>query len=388
MGRRALSIGLSGVLVVGVGAALVLGGRESNSAPDADRLTVVRGVIGSEKAPFFRDAAVRDAFAEKGIAVEVESAGSRQIATSVDLGKLDFAFPGSGPTAEKIQRDHGITASHAPFYSPMAIASFESVVDVLATEGLARKEADGSWTFDMAAFMRLAATDTRWDQLHQDVYLVRKNILVRTTDPRNSNSAVMYLAITSHIANGDQVVRDEAQERAVLPEVTPLFMKQGFSAATSAPPFDDYLSQGVGHTPLLFIYEAQFLDRAMEHDGSIVSDGTDPNRNMILLYPSPTVLSNHTLVPLTEEGATVGRLLENDATLQRLAAEHGFRTRAPAQFDEVVAENVGDTVAVRANVVDVIDPPSYETLERLLTSIEREYRAGGAGSAPDDEESG
>jgi hypothetical protein len=109
---------------------------------------------------------------------------------------------------------------------------------------------------------------------------------------------------------------------------------------------------------------------------------------MILLYPSPTVLSNHTLVPLTEEGARVGRLLENDATLQELAAEHGFRTRAPAQFDEVVAKNVEDTVAVKANVVDVIDPPSYETLERLLTSIEREYRAGGAGSAPDDEESG
>lgn len=101
---------------MGVGAALALGGRESNSEPDAGRLTVVRGVVGSEKAPFFRDAAVRDVLAEHGVAVAVESAGSRQIATSVDLGELDFAFPGSGPTAEKIQRDHGITTSYAPFY--------------------------------------------------------------------------------------------------------------------------------------------------------------------------------------------------------------------------------------------------------------------------------
>jgi hypothetical protein len=232
MGRRALSIGLSGVLVVGVGAALVLGGRESNSEPDAGRLT------------------------------------------SVDLGKLDFAFPGSGPTAEKIQRDHGITTSYAPFYSPMAIASFESVVNVLATEGVARKDADGSWTFDMSAFMRLAARDTRWDQLHQEVYRVRKNILVRTTDPRNSNSAVMYLAITSHIANGHQVVQDEAQEQAVLPEVTPLFMKQGFSAATSGPPFDDYLSQGVGHTPLLLIADlSEYLERRNRQAPSELESG-------------------------------------------------------------------------------------------------------------------
>jgi hypothetical protein len=142
MGRRALSIGLSGVLVVGVGAALVLGGRESNSEPDAGRLTVVRGVVGSEKAPFFRDA------------------------------------------------------------------------------------------------------------------------------------AVMYLAITSHIANGDQVVQDEAQEQAVLPEVTPLFMKQGFSAATSGPPFDDYVSQGVGHTPLLLIADlSEYLERRNRQAPSELESG-------------------------------------------------------------------------------------------------------------------
>jgi hypothetical protein len=386
VGRLALSLGLSGVLVVGVAAVLVAGGRESGSESATDGLTVVRGVIGSEKAAFFEDPAVRAAFAEHGMAIEVETAGSRQIATSVDLREFDFAFPGSRPTAEKIQRDRDITVSYAPFHSPMAIASFQSVVDALAAEGVTRQEDDGSWTFDMAAFMRLAASDTRWDQLAQDVYPVRKNILVRTTDPRNSNSAVMYLALTSHIANGDTVVRDEAQERAVLPTVTALFLKQGFAAATSGPPFDDYLSQGVGHTPLLFIYEAQFLERVLQRDGSIVRDDRDPDRNMVLLYPSPTVLSSHTVVPLTDHGDEVGRLLEEDSTLQRLAAEHGFRTRVPARFAEVVAEDVQDTVAVRVDVVDVVDPPSYETLERLLTGIEREYRAEGAGSAPDDGE--
>jgi hypothetical protein len=390
--RRAISLALSGILAVGVGAVLLLGGGGGGSTNgdgggeggDAGDLTVVEGVIGSEKVAFFEDEAVRAAFADHGFDVRVEPAGSRQIATAVDLDAYDFAFPGSAPVAERIQRDRGVNQAYAPFHSPMAIASFETIVDILAAEGVAREEADGTWTFDMAAFMELAAADRRWDQLGQDAYPVRKDILVRTTDPRNSNSAAMYLAITSHLANGNRVVQDPAQERAVLPTITDLFLEQGFAATTSDPPFEDYLSQGVGNTPLLFIYEAQFLERVLRDDGSIVRDG-DANQNMVLLYPSPTVVSNHTLVPLTDDGDAIGRLLAEDETLQQLAAEHGFRTRRPASFAAVVDERVRDVVPVRTDVVDVIDPPNFETLERLLGAIEQEYQAGGA-AAPEDEE--
>ena len=391
MKRRAVSLALSGVLVVGVGAVLLLGGGDGAGSSDnggGGELTVVRGVIGSEKVAFFEDGAVRAAFAEHGLDVRVEAAGSRQIATSVDLDDYDFAFPGSAPVAEKIQRERHVNQSYAPFHSPMAIASFESIVDVLAAEGVTRQESDGTWTFDVAKFMALAADDTRWDQLDQDVYPVRKDILVRTTDPRNSNSAAMYLAITSHLANGNRVVQNEAEERAVLPTVTDLFLEQGFAATTSDPPFEDYLSQGVGNTPLLFIYEAQFLERAVDDPDAIVRGSDDPNRNMVLLYPSPTVVSNHTLVPLDRRGDEVGRLLSEDPRLQELAARHGFRTLSPDQFGRVVDERIADVMPVRADVVDVIDPPAYETLERMLDAIDRAYSSGGAPSAPDDEDTG
>ena len=49
---------------------------------------------------------------------------------------------------------------------------------------------------------------------------------------------------------------------------------------------------------------------------------------MRLVYPSPTVLSKHTLVPVTDDGDRVGQLLSEDPELQRLAAVHGFRTGA------------------------------------------------------------
>ncbi|HJW63754.1 MAG TPA: hypothetical protein VJ849_09655, partial [Actinomycetes bacterium] len=59
--RRALSLLLAAVLAIGVGTAIVASVRDRFAAGDPPP-TTVRGVIGSEKAPFFRDPAVVAAF--------------------------------------------------------------------------------------------------------------------------------------------------------------------------------------------------------------------------------------------------------------------------------------------------------------------------------------
>jgi hypothetical protein len=45
-------------------------------------------------------------FALSGLSVEVDTAGSREIATSTDLKSYDFAFPSSAPAAEENKREH------------------------------------------------------------------------------------------------------------------------------------------------------------------------------------------------------------------------------------------------------------------------------------------
>jgi hypothetical protein len=83
--RRALSLLLAALLAVGVGTALVASVGERLGAGDPPPPTTVRGVVGSEKQPFFRDPAVVAAFAGHGLAVRVDPAGSREIAARVDL---------------------------------------------------------------------------------------------------------------------------------------------------------------------------------------------------------------------------------------------------------------------------------------------------------------
>src|SRR5262249_60110116 len=104
---------------------------------------------------------------------------------------------------------------------------------------------------------------------------------------------------------------------AIMPTLTTLFLEQGFVSSTSEQPFDDYLTIGIGKSPLVMIYESQFVARAALHDGSITPE-------MVLLYPKPTVLSKHTFVPLTAHGDRLGKALTTDAKLQPLEVHYRF----------------------------------------------------------------
>ncbi|MFI7632772.1 three-helix bundle dimerization domain-containing protein [Nonomuraea sp. NPDC049400] len=357
-GKGFLALIVVAVAVVAAVVVVVNTGQEETPPPPP--LATVRGVIGSEKKAFFEDPRVQKALADKGVKVEVDPAGSRQIATSIDLGKYDFAFPSSAPAGDRIQRQRHGSAKYTPFSSPMAIATFQPIADLLKKAGVVKQ--GPVLTFDFSRYLELVTTDVQWDQLTGNtVYPVRKNILVSTTDPRTSNSAAMYLAIAGYVANNGTIVHGAAAEKTVLPLVSQLFTSQGYTDNTSEGPFKEYLTVGMGPTPMVWIYEAQFVDAATR--GQL-------KPGMVLMYPSPTVLSKHTLVPFNASGDRVGHLLSTDPELQRLAAEHGFRSGDAAQFAKVAADH---DVRVATDLIDVVETPSYDTLEHLLDGVAKSY---------------
>jgi hypothetical protein len=380
--RRIIGAVLSGLLVLGmitVGASQLLNGdggaksavpgstRGPSFASDAStpsRLTSVRGVVGSEKKAFFADPEVKSVFAAAGLSVEVDTAGSREIATTTDLKNYDFAFPSSAPAAEKIKREKETLGTYSPFYSPIAIASFQPIVDVLQSAGVAEKTPTGYWSFDISAYLGLVAKGTRWDQIPgNSAYPTSKAVLLTTTDVRRSNSAAMYLAMASYVANDNRIVSSQREASAVLPAMGKLFLGQGYSESSTEAPFEDYLALGSGKTPMLLTYESLFLDRQMRNDGSITKE-------MVLLYPTPDVLSKHTALALSKDGDTTGQLLTENADLQRLAAKYGFRTTNPGTFRDVLAES---GVASPPDLVEVVEPPRYELLESMIATLEKQY---------------
>lgn len=363
--KRLLAPVLTLLLALGVGYATYLSVSEQS-------ITVVKGLIGSEKEEFFRDPRVIEALRDHSLRVDFIKAGSREIATKFDLKGYDFAFPAGVPAAEKIRRDHKIARFYPVFFTPMAIASWKRVVQILEANKIATHKDGVTYVIDMPGLLNIVKERKRWNELpFSESFPVGRAVLINSTDVRSSNSAAMYLSLASYILNGNNVVTDDPQARMIIDELIALFSRQGFTGYSSEAPFEDYLSQGPGKSPLVMIYEAQFLN-AKAQQNSPVSD------DMVLLYPEPTVFTKHILIPLDEKGEKLGELLTNDPTLKRLAIEHGFRNDDRACFQAFVRQHKLD---VPAEIVNVVEVPSYELIERMISAIEDSYK-GTPSNAP------
>ena len=329
------------------------------------RVVAVRGLIGSEKEDFFRDPRVVEALAKKGLRVEFEKAGSRQIATQYKLKDYDFAFPSGSPAAEKIKREARVNKAYEVFFTPMAVASWKLIAGILEANGIVSQREGIYYIIDMTRLLQFAAAEKRWaDLAKSEGYNVKKSLLMGTTDVRQSNSAAMYLSLASYILNNNNIVDSAAQIGAIIQPLESLFLRQGFMENSSAGPFNDYLVMGPGKAPLVMVYEAQYLQEAARDHSGISTD-------MALLYPEPTIFTKHILIPFNDQGERLGAALADDPELQKLAIEHGFRNRDAAAFRAFVKSR---QLGVPDTLVNVIEPPTFEILEQMIVMVEQRYK--------------
>ncbi|MFI1562644.1 substrate-binding domain-containing protein [Streptomyces sp. NPDC020490] len=316
--RRIAGIVLAVLLIGGVVAAVVAGRKAEDTSTAAK---TVRMVIGSEKADYFADPDVVKALAAKGYTVQAETSGSWAM-EGLDLKGYDLAFPSSQAPAAQLAARYKVHGSlPRPFYSPLVVVAHRGAAKVLAANGLATLDTAHRGTLDMAAYLDAARHDRTWQQLKgADGYgELGGTLFVASTDPETSNSGALYLAAASYVANDGRVVASDADLNRTAPLLRKLVSVQGAQQAGSDALFRDFVS-GAGN-PLVLVYESQVA--------SLLADGQRPD-DLVVLYPDTTVDSDHTVVPLTEDGRALAQLLSTDPLLRKLAVRHGFRPQGAA----------------------------------------------------------
>jgi hypothetical protein len=356
--KRLLAPLLTLMLLAGVGYAIYISVANKSSVDQPQALIEIKGVIGSEKEEFFRDPQTVAALAKLNLTVTVEKSGSREIATIPNLAtKYDFVFPAGVSAAEKIKRDQNIKKSVQPFFTPVVIASWKPIAEILIANNIVKKRDNTYYIVDMVALFDLIINEKRWTDLQgSEQYPANKSILVGTTDVRTSNSAAMYLALASYILNNNAIVQSEAQITPIVAKLSSLFSRQGFAESSTEIPFQDYLTMGMGKSPLVMIYEAQFLREANKKESPITP-------NMVLLYPEPTLFTKHVFIPFNANAEKLADALVNNPELQKIAVQHGLRTANAALFAK------GSRFVAPQDLVNVIDAPSYEILEAMINQV-------------------
>ncbi|TWO69725.1 hypothetical protein FN976_18040 [Caenimonas sedimenti] len=327
----------------------------------------LKGLIALDVEPYFKDPRVIEALAQKGFQVDVTRIGSRDMAARAVPGQApDFFFPSGVVAANQIgdaaRKSNIGTTAYSPFYTPMVIASWTPVAQVLAANGMAKETQPKVWSLDFGKLAQAMLERKRWNQLKSaGAYDVNKSILVSTTDVRRSNSAAQYLALTTHAINGGEVVSDRAAAQKAAQRAAELFKRQGYQENYVNGNFDDYVSIGMGKTPLAFIYENQMVSYALAKKG-VAAD-------MVLMYPQPTIFNKVVFVASSEKAKALGEALSTDPTLQRLAVDHGFRIGDTAHFVQV-AKAAG--LAVEERLSQVVDPPSFELMGEMIDVVAAE----------------
>jgi hypothetical protein len=325
----------------------------------------LKGLIAVDVEPFFKDERVLKALAAAKLPVQVARVGSRDMAGKVGGPDQPDFFIASGVVAANMIADAARKAGKpatqtSPFHTPLVVASWEPIAKILAANGMARPLAPKVYGLDMEKLTQAMLAKQRWRDLKASGdYAVSRSVLVSTTDIRRSNSAAMYLALTSAALHGD-VVADRASAQKYASQLAELFKRQGFQENYVNGAFDDYLAIGMGKTPLAFIYESQMLAQAQK-------GGVRPE--MVLMYPQPTIVNKLVLVAMSERAKRLAEQLAGDRTLQAVALEQGFRTGDTAAFAGV-AEKAGLAVDQRLN--QVIDPPGFDLMFEMIDIVSRE----------------
>ena len=370
---KPIKIVLTLLLLAGFGAALffALNGQRAEVAQQREAAEVaaagpITGLIALDVEPYFKDERVRRILAEKRLPVQVTRVGSRDMASKVVAGATpDFFFSSGVVAANQIvdaARQANISvAQSSPFFTPLVIASWEPIAKILVANGLAKPINDRIYGVDMAKLTALMLAKKRWKDLQDaGAYDVSRSVLVSTTDVRRSNSAAMYLALTSQAVNGD-IVTDRTTAQKVAAQVAELFKRQGYQENYVNGNFDDYVSIGIGKTPMAFLYENQMVHYAL------TKKGVQPN--MVLVYPQPTIVNKVVFVAVSERARALADLLGSHAELQRIGVEYGFRIADSGVFMQAVKPT---GLAVEERLTQVVDPPSFEIMAEMIDVVSKE----------------
>lgn len=339
---------------------------EQQAAVEQAAVTELSGLIALDVEEFFKDPRVAKVLAAHRLPVRVTRVGSRDMAARLGAGALpDFLFPSGVVAANQIadaaRKANIAAAQYSPFHTPMVIASWEPIAKILVDNGIAKGMHPKVYGVDMEKLTQTMLARKRWKDLkNAGAYEVSRSVLVSTTDVRRSNSAAMYLALTSSALNGD-VVTERDTARKVAARLAELFKRQGYQENYVNGNFDDYISQGAGKAPMAWIYENQIVSYALAKKGI----GAD----MVLMYPQPTITNKVVFVATNERAKALGQLLSTNAELQAIAVEYGFRTADADRFSQAVKPT---GLAIEPRLANVVDPPSFDVMAEMIEVVSKE----------------
>ena len=225
--------------------------------------------------------------------------------------------------------------------------------------GVVQKLGASYYVVDAPKFVRMINAGTQWKDIGLPEFYGR--VSVRSTDPTKSNSGMMFAGLLANITNGGEVV-DETTLPKSLPVVKTFFGRLGYLEPSSGDLFSQFLTMGEGANPVIVGYENQLTEFSLENP-----QYQDLLRKRIrILYPRPTVWSNHPLIALDDNGKQLLTALK-DPDIQSIAWErHGFRSGLIGIGND---PKVLQVVGIPDTIQNVVPMPTPQVMNKIIRAL-------------------
>jgi hypothetical protein len=322
----------------------------------------LKGIIGSEKSGFLENERVKQILKNKyGITIDYTREGSVEMVSSPVKDDIDFLWPSSQVALEifKTTQPAKLAKSDLIFNSPIVIYSWDMVVNALVSKGIVTKEKDVYYITNMPSLIQYIRKGEKWADIGLTDLYGKLNII--TTDPTTSNSGIMYAGLLANIINGD-VVDDDKSLDTLLPILREVFNKQGFQQTSSGFLFEQFLKTGVGQYAMIAGYENQVIEFSLQHKDI----WPQLNNKIKILYPLPTVWSEHPLIALNRKATVLLDALK-DEEIQKIAwEEHGFRTGlVGVQNNAKIIKVTG----IAETIKQTVPMPKAAVMQKIINNI-------------------
>lgn len=357
---------LIGVVLLIAAAGIIVGAQVlTEEDPEPPEVITIHGYLGGEKRSYMSNPEVQSLLRDRyNIEVSFNTPGSIEMVEypASDYEGIDFVWPSNSAAATLFQERNNLGSIDVVddatiFRSPIVLYSWTEIVDALQVEGIVELRDQTYYVVDMNRLINLLVEATPWSDVGVEL---RGNMRVISTDPIESNSGNMFYALLMNLlAPGDIVTADTFDQ--VMPTVLEYYARQGYQEGSSGDMFEEYVFNGVGANPIVVGYENQLVEYYLNNPTR--RDALREQTRM--MYPEPTVLAEHPLMALTENGRILLNALQNDEDLQRIAWEqHGFRAELVV-IDTSTLEYQGLPNQVR----DVVNLPRPEIINDMLDEL-------------------
>lgn len=320
----------------------------------------VKGLIGGEKQGFFNDTDVQKELKNTyGIDLNYNKAGSIDMITS-DVSPYDYLFPASENELEMFKaQNKKYVKGQSIFNTPLVFYSWDNVTDALIKQGIVKKVDSSYYIVDMPRMLKLIQGNKKWSDIGLNDFYGKVSIMC--TDPTKSNSGNMFAGLLANMLNNGDVVDEKSVEK-VLPDLKDIFSKLGYMPSSSGDIFSQYLKTGAGANPIIVGYENQLIEFAQENP-EVWKQVKDKVR---ILYPTPTVWSNHPMIALNDKGVQLIGALQSKKIQEIAWKKHGFRTGITGMSNNTKALNIK---GIPVNIDKIIPMPKPGVMQKIIDNL-------------------